>query len=183
MSTEPNAVPAGGLTAAQRRMHDLWELHLRHELVTKSADAAIAETMVAEPTILLVPLASGGAGRDGVREFYAGHFIPQVPPDLAITPVSRTTGPDRLVDELLLTFTHSVAMDWVLPGIAPTGRRVSVPIAVIVTFREGRIAAEHLYWDQASVLVQVGLLDPSTLPVTGAEQAEQLSAASGRPRD
>jgi carboxymethylenebutenolidase len=116
-----------------------------------------------------------------VRAFYAGHFIPQVPPDTAITPVSRTIGRDRLVDELLLTFTRSVAMDWLLPGVAPTGRRVAVPFVVVVAFRRGRIAAEHLYWDQASVLVQVGLLDPAALPVTGAARAEQLGVPPPRP--
>ena len=91
-----------------------------------------------------------------------------------MVPVSRTIGADRLVDEMILRFTHSLRMDWLLPGLAPTGRRVEVPMVVIVHFREGKVAHEHVYWDQASVLVQLGLLDPAGLPVAGAEAAHKL---------
>jgi carboxymethylenebutenolidase len=65
-------------------------------------------------------------------------------------------------------------MDWMLPGIAPTGKRVQVPLVVIVYFRDGKLAHEHIYWDQASVLVQLGLIDPSTLPVAGVESARKV---------
>jgi carboxymethylenebutenolidase len=60
-----------------------------------------------------------------------------------------------------------------LPGIAPTGRRVEVPLVAIVRFREGKLVHEHIYWDQASVLVQLGLLDAGTLPVAGVESAHK----------
>jgi carboxymethylenebutenolidase len=116
---------------------------------------------------------TGGVGRDELREFYSQHFIPKMPPDLTITPISRTIDDDRLVDEMLVQFTHTVVMDWMLPGVAPTGRRVEVPVVAIVHFRDGKLAHEHIYWDQASVLVQIGLLDPSTLPVAGAESARK----------
>jgi hypothetical protein len=99
----------------------------------------------------------GGRGHDGVRDFYTNHFVSQIPPDTEIVPISRTTGQGRVVDELLMRFTHSIRLDWLLPGIPPTGRRVELPFVVIVQFDGDKIAHEHLYWDQASVLVQVGL--------------------------
>jgi carboxymethylenebutenolidase len=67
-------------------------------------------------------------------------------------------------------------MDWMLPGIAPTGKRVEVPVVTIVQFRDGKLAHEHIYWDQASVLVQLGLLDLGTLPVVGVESARKALA-------
>ena len=91
-----------------------------------------------------------------------------------MTPISRTIGDDRLVDEMVFKFTHTIAMDWMLPGIAPTGKRVEVPLVVIVHFRDGKLAHEHIYWDQASVLVQLGLLDSSTLPVAGVDSAHKV---------
>ena len=88
--------------------------------------------------------------------------------------VSRTIGSDQLVDEMVITFTHDVEMDWMLPGIPPTGRRVEVALVVIVRFRDGKLAHEHIYWDQASVLVQIGLLDPEKLPVAGVDSARKV---------
>lgn len=116
-----------------------------------------------------IPVMTGGVGRDELREFYSKRFIPQMPADTEMTPISRTIGDDQLVDEMVFKFTHGVAMDWMLPGIAPTGKRVEVPLVVIVRFRDGKVAHEHIYWDQASVLVQLGLLDARSLPVAGVE--------------
>ena len=97
-----------------------------------------------------------------------------MPPDMAMTPVSRTVGVDQLVDEMVVSFTHTIEMDWMLPGIAPTGRRVEVALVVIVRFRDGKLAHEHIYWDQASVLAQLGLIDPAALPVATAESARKV---------
>jgi carboxymethylenebutenolidase len=116
---------------------------------------------------------TGGVGRHQLREFYRTHFIPQMPPDTEMTPISRTIGHDRLVDEMIFRFTHSIEMDWMLPGIPPTGKRVEVPLVVVVHFRDGKLAHEHIYWDQASVLVQLGLLDPGALPIAGVEAAHK----------
>jgi carboxymethylenebutenolidase len=116
---------------------------------------------------------TGGVGRDELREFYSRRFIPQMPPDTEMAPVSRTVGENQLVDEMVFKFTHSIRMDWMLPGVAPTGKRVEVPLVAIVRFREGKLAHEHIYWDQASVLVQVGLLDATGLPVVGIESARK----------
>ncbi|MGH7879629.1 MAG: ester cyclase, partial [Candidatus Binataceae bacterium] len=120
-----------------------------------------------------IPVLTGGVGVDALREFYSRRFIPRMPPDTTITPVSRTVGDDRVVDEMIFAFTHTLEMDWMLPGVAPTNRHVEVPLVVIIQFRDGKLAHEHIYWDQASVLVQIGLLDPSRLPVAGVESARK----------
>jgi len=149
-----------------------WDRHLASEFIAKSADDALA-TMAADPHVNHVPLMIGGRGREELHDFYANHFLNQIPLDMEMIPVSRTVGQDRVVDELIARFTHSIRMDWLLPGIAPTGQRVELPFVVIVQFEGDKVAHEHLYWDQASVLVQVGLLD-RTLPVLGGETAAQV---------
>ena len=161
------------LNADQNRLNDLWEEHVRYEFNTRDTDDTLA-TMVDDAYVNHVPVLTGGVGRDQLREFYAMHFIPQMPPDTEMTPISRTIGDDRLVDELVFKFTHTIHMDWMLPGIAPTGRRVEVPLVVIVHFRDGKLAHEHIYWDQASVLVQLGLLDARALRVAGVESARKV---------
>jgi carboxymethylenebutenolidase len=121
-----------------------------------------------------VPTLTGGRGKDPLREFYSRHFIPKMPPDMTIVPISRTIGTDQLVDEMICQFTHTVEMDWMLPGIAPTGKRVQVPLVAIVRFQGEKLVHEHICWDQATVLVQLELLDPDGLPVAGAETAQQV---------
>ncbi|MBY0275293.1 ester cyclase [Candidatus Binatia bacterium] len=164
------------LSPAQQTLNDLWEKHLRHEFVTKDTAATLA-TMVDDARVNHVPVLTGGSGKAALHAFYAGHFIPHMPPDFEIVPIARTIGDTRLVDELVARFTHTVPMDWVLPGVAPTGRPVIMPIVVSVEFRDGRLCSERIYWDQASVLVQVGLLDPAHLPVLGAEVGTQILEA------
>jgi len=151
----------------------LWEEHIRHEFDTKSTPDTLA-TMVADAYVDHVPVLTGGRGRDELRRFYATHFIPKMPPDMAMTPVSRTVGADRLVDEMVIGFTHTIEMDWMLPGIAPTGKQVEVALVVIVRFRDGKLAHEHIYWDQSCVLAQLGLIDAAKLPVAGAESARKV---------
>lgn len=155
----------------------LWEEHLRHEFTTQDTEATL-KTMVPDAYVNHIPVLTGGVGREELREFYSKHFIPKMPPDTKIVPVSRTIGEERLVDEMIFQFTHTVEMDWMLPGIAPTGKRVECPLVVIVHFRDGKLANEHIYWDQASVLVQVGLLDAAKLPITGVETAKKLADPS-----
>jgi carboxymethylenebutenolidase len=154
-------------------LETLWEAHTRYEFVTRDVDATMA-TMVAEPYVNHVPVMTGGVGQRDLARFYANHFIPKCPADITMVPVSRTIGADRIVDEMIVSFTHDVEIDWMLPGVAPTGRRVEVPLVAIVGFRGDKLYHEHIYWDQASVLVQIGLLDPSGLPVAGAEIAKKL---------
>jgi carboxymethylenebutenolidase len=156
--------------------HDLaalWEEHCRYEFDTRDVDATMA-TMVAAPYVNHIPTMAGGVGHDQLKRFYKYHFIGANPPDTTMIPVSRTIGADRIVDEVIFRFTHTATIDWMLPGIAPTGRTVEVPLVAIVQFRDGKVAHEHIYWDQASVLVQIGRLDPEGLPVAGAETARKV---------
>jgi len=169
--TEATAKPP--LTPAQQRLNDLWEKHLREEFVTRDTEATL-DTMVPEAYVNHVPVMTGGLGHQALRAFYSTLFIPQMPPDTETVPVSRTIGVDRIVDEMIFRFTHSMEMEWMLPGVAPTGKRVEIPLVVIVHFRDGKLAHEHIYWDQASVLVQLGLLHPEGLPVAGAQTARKV---------
>jgi carboxymethylenebutenolidase len=151
----------------------LWEAHTRYEFASRDVDATMA-TMVADPYVNHVPVMTGGVGARDLARFYANHFIPKLPRDTHLVPISRTIGADRIVDEMLFCFTHDTEIDFMLPGVPPTGRYVEVPTVAIVGFRGGKLCHEHIYWDQASVLVQIGLLDPAGLPVAGAEAAHKL---------
>jgi carboxymethylenebutenolidase len=150
-------------------LEQLWDEHTKYEFATPDVEATLS-TMVADAYVNHVPVMAGGRGKGELREFYGRDFLPCMPPDFRLTDVSRTVGSEQLVDEMVISFTHTVEMPWILPGIAPTGRHVEVPLVAIVRFREGRLAHEHIYWDQGSVLKQVGLL-PDGLPVFGAEAA------------
>ena len=161
------------LNPEQQRLNDLWEEHIRDEFVTRDTEATL-DTMVPDAYVNHVPVMTGGVGHEVLRDFYSRHFIPKMPPDVEIVPVSRTIGADRIADELIFRFTHTVEMEWMLPGVAPTGKRVEIPFVVIIQFRDGKLAHEHIYWDQASVLVQLGLLLPSGLPVAGAQTARKV---------
>jgi carboxymethylenebutenolidase len=157
----------------QETIGQLWEEHVRYEFSTRNTDDTLA-TMVDDAYVNHIPVLTGGVGKGALREFYSKRFIPQMPPDTEMTPVSRTIGEDQLVDEMVFKFTHSIRMDWMLPGVPPTGKRVEVPLVAIVRFRDGKLAHEHIYWDQASVLVQIGLLDATKLPVAGVESARKV---------
>jgi len=161
------------LIPAKNNLSQLWDEHVKNEFSTRNTEETLA-TMVEDAYVNHIPVLTGGVGRDQLREFYSKRFIPQMPPDTQMTPVSRTIGEDQLVDEMVFKFTHTIRMDWILPGVAPTGKRVEVPLVAIVRFRDGKLAHEHIYWDQASVLVQVGLIDPANLPVTGIESARKV---------
>ena len=133
------------------------------------------QTMTKEPYLRHVPIMTGGVGYQEVYNFYKNHFIGKMPADTKIVRMSRTIGKDQVVDELIISFTHDREVEYMLPGVAPTGKYITLPHVVIMNFKEdGRIAHEHIYWDQASLLVQIGLLDPRLLPVTGQEQAKRL---------
>jgi carboxymethylenebutenolidase len=151
----------------------LWQQHTDHEFVTRDTEATLA-TMVEDAYVNHVPVLTGGRGKEALRAFYSRDFIPKMPPDTTLVPVSRTVGEDQLVDEMIFCFTHTEEMPWMLPGVAPTNRSVKIPLVVIVKFRDGKLAHEHIYWDQASVLKQIGLLTDPSLPVFGVETAEKV---------
>ena len=156
-----------------RDLGEVFDAHTGAEFETRDIDATMA-TMSETPSLTHVPVMTGGYGREAVRHFYETWFIGHWPKDTALKRLSRTVGQDRVVDEVIVSFTHDCEMPALLPGIAPTGRKVALPHVVVVGFDHGKIAYEHIYWDQASLLVQIGLLDKAKLPVTGAEQADRL---------
>jgi hypothetical protein len=136
------------------------------------------------PAVTIAPTVKGGVGAKAVRKFYETEFIPALPPSMRLRLLSRTVGADRLVDELHVMFDHTVEMPWMLPGVAPTYKKVEIIIVCIVSLKAERLFTEHMYWDQASVLMQVGLLDPklvpggvkgvTSLPVSGREAARRI---------
>jgi carboxymethylenebutenolidase len=161
------------LTAEQQKLNDLWEAHLRAEFEAHSPDEAI-KTMVANPLVNHVPVMTGGSGWEEVYEFYAKHFLNQIASDSEFALVSRTIGRDRVVDEMVGRFTDTTDNDLMLPGIPPTGKRVEIALVVVAQFDGDKLSQEHLYWGQASVLVQLGLIDPEGLPVVGVESARSV---------
>jgi carboxymethylenebutenolidase len=158
----------------------VFDEHVAAEFVHFDLDRTMA-TMTDDPYVNHVPVMTGGVGSDEVRSFYGAHFIGKWPADTTIAPVSRTVGAEQVVDELVLSFTHDIEMNQLLPGVAPTGRPVQLAFCVVAKFEGDKLAHEHIYWDQASLLVQVGLLDPAGLPVTGAEQAANVLDPRARP--
>jgi len=158
----------------------LWEQHTAHEFSARNTEATL-DTMVDDAYVNHIPTLTGGYGKAALRDFYSQRFIPTMPPDTTLTPISRTIGTDQLVDEMIFSFTHTQEMPWMLHGIAPTNKRVEIPLVAIVRFRDGKLAHEHIYWDQASVLKQIGLITDDSLPVFGVETAERVRNPQFRP--
>jgi carboxymethylenebutenolidase len=157
---------------------EVWQQHNYSEWIMKDAKAALA-TMSDDPHVLMVPIAIGGRGRDGVYDYYHDHFLAHLPADIRSVPISQVVGTDTLVEEAVFQFTHDQVMDWLIPGVPPTGKHVEVGVVAVVKFEDGKIASEHLYWDHASVLAQVGVLDPAAVPVKGVESARALLEWTG----
>jgi len=155
---------------------ETWDAHTAAEFVTADVDATMA-TMTDNPTVLHVPTSVGAHGREAVRNFYATYFIGHQAADMTLNRLSRTATLETVVDELAISFTHDVVIPWILPGVAPTGRKVVIALVTVIGMQDGLVNSEHIYWDQASVLAQVGLLDPAGLPVTGADQLALLGPA------
>jgi carboxymethylenebutenolidase len=157
----------------ERELIALWERHMEYEFERRDAAATVA-TMSPDNYVNHVPVMTGGRGAAEMLDFYGNYFIPQMPADTKVSLVCRTVGQGRVIDEIIFRFTHDIEMAWMLPGIAPTGKFVEVPTVVVVQLNAGKIVCERIYWDQASVLVQIGLLDSSKLPVAGAETARKI---------
>lgn len=169
------------LTLKQQQMVDIWDLHTQLEFEQKDVDATMQTMISADATVNNTATMMGGVGVDAVKYFYNNHFIHQLPKDTETELLSRTVGNDQIVDELIFKFTHTIQMDWILPGIKPTGKRVEIALVAIIKFEGDKIAHEHIYWDQASVLVQIGLLNPSHLPVIGIEGAQKVANPNSHP--
>jgi carboxymethylenebutenolidase len=161
------------VTDAKPDLGAVFDAHMAAEFELQDADKAM-ETMTDAPSLIHVPVVTGAHGRDPLREFYREHFVGKWPADLSVERISRTVSSDMVIDEFIVRFTHDIVMDAILPGLAPTGRRVEVPHVAVVGFEDGKIAFERIYWDQGSMLVQLGLLEAGRLPLAGAAQAEAL---------
>lgn len=154
-------------------LESLWEDHCKYEFETRDVPATMA-TMVAEPYVNHIPTLTGGVGYAQLSRFYRHHFVHNNPKDMSLISISRTVGVTQVVDEFIMRFTHDQEIDWLIPGIAPTGKFVEIPMLGVIKFRGPKLCHEHIYWDQASLLVQLGLIDPTGLPVAGAITAHKL---------
>ncbi len=140
-----------------QNLEQIWAEHLAGEFASKDVEATLA-TMADDAYVNHMPVNTGGRGKEELRAFYRDDFIPSWPDDLQMTPVNRVVGESELVDELRVTFTHDRMMNWFLPKVAPTNKRVTVDFVVVVQFRGDKVACERIYWDQATVLRQIGRL-------------------------
>jgi carboxymethylenebutenolidase len=145
------------MAVTSQQMEQLWADHLAGEFVAKDVEATL-DTMVDDAFVNHMPVGTGGRGKDQLRAFYRDDFIPSWPDDLQITPVNRIIGDGQLADELHAVFTHSKQMNWFLPNVPPTNKRVEIDFVVIVQFRGDKLSCERIYWDQATVLRQVGIM-------------------------
>lgn len=166
------------ITLVRPTLSAVWQEHTHAEFVLKDADAALA-TMVADPYVFCIPSGTGGAGRAAVHDFYAHRFLPNIPPDLELISLSQTFGGQRMVEEFVVRFTHTLAMDWMLPGVAPTDRKAEFALTAVVGFLDGRISHEHIHWDQAAVLGQLGLLDHPVARAGATSAARLLKLSEG----
>jgi carboxymethylenebutenolidase len=161
------------------KLGNVFDKHVKFEFEDKDVESTM-KTMVKEPYVHHVPTMTGGLGYDKVYNFYKNDFVGKMLKDVKIKRISRTIGKNRVVDELILSFTHDLEIKSMLPGIQPTGKYVELPHIVVMKFRGNKIAHEHIYWDQASLLTQVGILAPRNLPITGIKQAQKLIELSTR---
>ena len=152
----------------------VFDKHVNCEFEDKDVDATM-KTMTKEPYVYHIPVLTGGKGYDEVYTFYSNNFVGKMPSDTKFIRISRTIGKNQVVDELIISFTHDIEIPAMIPSIPPTGKYVELPIVVVMRFKGNKIAYEHIYWDQASLLKQIGLLDNSKeLPIIGIEQSKKL---------
>jgi carboxymethylenebutenolidase len=161
------------MTEEPGNLGKIFDKHIEYEFDKEDIEATMT-TMTDEPYVHHVPTLTGGFGYDEVYSFYKNRFIGKMPKDIKIKPISRTVGKDQVVDEIIISFTHDREIEYMLPGVEPTGKYVEIPHVVIMKFAGPKIAHEHIYWDQASVLVQIGLIEEKNMPVTGIQQARRM---------
>lgn len=152
----------------------IWDEHCLYEFGERDVARTMA-TMVAQPYVNHIPTLTGGIGQEKLTYFYANHFVHANPDDTELELVSRTVGTDRVVDEFVFKLTHDRQVDWLLPGIPPTGKYLEIPFTSIVGMRGDRLCHEHIHWDQGTAMRQLGLL-PEWLefpyPIEGKEASE-----------
>ncbi|KAK5659167.1 hypothetical protein OQA88_1257 [Cercophora sp. LCS_1] len=157
------------------------EINAQARLRTRNLQDTMATyTTQTAPEVTAVPTLSGAIGSQKLEQFYDWYFIQDNPPSMQITLLSRTVGVDRVVDEMFLSFKHTQEIPWMLPGVPATNKRVEIIIVSIVTLKAGKLCHERMYWDQASVLAQVGLLDPGLVPDKARERGVERLPVVGR---
>ncbi|CAO1619882.1 unnamed protein product [Sympodiomycopsis kandeliae] len=162
-------------------LENLWENHTYYEFAERDSSKTMS-TMVSHPYVNHIASLTGGSGYDDLSHFYKHNFVTRSPPDTVLIPISRTIGSDRIVDEMIFQCTHTSEIDYFLPGIEPTYKPLRIAMVGIVSFRGGKLAFESLYWDQASTLAQIGILDPNTVPaIAGPEVAAKVLDPYGQP--
>ena len=167
-------------TAIRRMLLSRWHQHMFAKFELKDADEVL-ETMTDNPHVFCVPSGSGGVGKEGVREFYTRQFLPSIPPDLELLPISEIFAEEHFVTEYVMKFTHTLRMDWMLPGVPPTRRRAELLLVAIVRFENGKIASKHVYWDAAALLFQLRLIDSVAAAAGVSSAAKLLKRAAQRP--
>jgi len=155
----------------------IWEEHTYWEFGNRSVEHTMA-TMVQEPYVNHVPTMTGGIGRKALTDFYTNQFIFANPADTELELISRTVGIDRVIDEFIFKLTHDCVVPWLVPGIPPTHKRIAIPMTSVVNIRGDRLYHEHIAWDQATVLNQLGLL-PEYLPYVRAGKASPDGVPGG----
>lgn len=165
--------------SARQMLLSQWQQHAYAKFELRDADAVL-ETMTENPHTFCVPSGCGGRGKEGVREFYANQFLPRIPSDMELLPISEIFAENHVVAEYVMRFTHTLQMNWILPGISPTGRRAELLQVVVIRFENGKIASEHLYWDAAALLFQLRVLDSAAVAAGIGSAAKLLKCAARR---
>ncbi|KAK7985609.1 carboxymethylenebutenolidase [Apiospora saccharicola] len=157
-------------------LEKIWDEHTYWEFEARDVEQTMA-TMVEEPYVNHIPTLTGGIGREKLIEFYTNHFVFANPPDTELELVSRTVGIDRVIDEFLTKMTHDRVVDWLAPGVPPTGKYIQIPFTSVVNIRGDRLYHEHISWDQGTLLRQLGLLPeylPFPYPMASAQPGERF---------
>lgn len=143
------------------RIHDAF-----HDSVHVSGDLDAAFALLTEDAAVVHLPAGTGASGPALRRHLAEDVLPHLPADLAFKRLSRTTDKVRVVDETVVGFTHDRELPWLLPGVAPTGRRAEVLAISVTTFRHSRLnahrtesllSARRTLWDHQGLVDQLGL--------------------------
>ncbi|KAK0207866.1 hypothetical protein DFS33DRAFT_1467845 [Desarmillaria ectypa] len=173
----------------------IWDEHTYFEFEVRSVSQTMG-TMVQEPYVNHVTTVSyshvfdhapisgvisqmtGGIGRQDLATFYRDHFIFANPADTELETVSRTVGPDRIVEEFIFKCTHDKTIDWLLPAVPPTRKKLEIPMLGVVNVRGDRLYHEHIWWDQGTALLQAGLIPTHVpFPLEGGKQILRLPVA------
>ncbi|KAI1077898.1 NTF2-like protein [Whalleya microplaca] len=157
------------------------EQNMESKFYTRNLQQAMSTyTTHKVPHVTYMPTLTGGIGVEELQRFYSEFFMDRNPPSMKLTLLSRTIGADRVVDEMHVSFKHTQEIPWILPGVPATNKRVEIILVSIVTLRGGKLHHEHVYWDQASVLVQVGLLDRKLIPQKAKDRGVKRLPVVGR---